>query len=113
MATNAEKETAENLEKLRADIADLTETVKGLVSDTAGIQSELKEKLDQTARHAAAAGESILHDAAEKGHEAFDAAAKQASDKLDEIEVKITRNPFTAVMIALGIGFVFGLINRR
>ncbi|MCP4385429.1 MAG: hypothetical protein GY798_29120 [Hyphomicrobiales bacterium] len=113
MATNAEKEMAENLDKLRADIAELSATVKTLVSDTVGAQSELKKKLDETARHAAAAGESILHGAAEKGNEALHSAAQQASHKLDEIEVKISRNPFTAVLIALGLGFVFGLMNRR
>lgn len=113
MATNAEKEMAENLDKLRADISELSATVKSLVSETAGAQSELKKKLDETARHAAAAGESILHGAAEKGNEALHAATKQATDKLDEIEIKITRNPFAAVAIALGLGFVLGLMNRR
>ena len=40
-------------------------------------------------------------------------AAQHASHKLDEIEIKISRNPFTAVLIALGLGFVIGLMNRR
>lgn len=113
MATNADKEMADNLDKIRADIAALSATVKTLVSDTSGIQSTLKKKLDETARQATATGEKILQDATDMGNDAVHAAVKQATGAIDEVEVKITRNPFTSVLIALGVGFAFGLLNRR
>jgi len=113
MATNADKEMTENLDKIRADIAALSETVKTLVSDTAGIQSTLRKKFDETTRQAASMGEKMMHEAADMGNDALHAATRQASEAIDTIEVKITRNPFASVLIALGLGFAIGLLNRR
>jgi ElaB/YqjD/DUF883 family membrane-anchored ribosome-binding protein len=113
MATSADKEMAESLDRIRADIAALSDTVKTLVSDTAGIQSTLKTKLNDTARHAASIGEKAIHEATDMGSEAFHAAAKHATEAVENIEVKITRNPMTSVMIALGLGFAIGLLHRR
>ena len=113
MATQSEKEMAENIDQLRADIANLSKTVKSLISDTSGIQSTLKKTLDETAQRATRTGEKILKDAGDMGSEALHAAAKQATHTIDDIEIKITRNPFAAVAVALGIGFMFGLLNRR
>lgn len=113
MATQSEKEMAQNIDQLRADIAALSSTVKTLLSDTSGIQSTLKKTLDETAQKATQAGEKILRDAGDMGNEALHAAAKQATHTLGEVEVKIARNPFAAVGIALGVGFLFGLLNRR
>lgn len=36
-----------------------------------------------------------------------------ASEKAQEAEEAIRRNPLTAVAIAVGLGFLFGLITRR
>ncbi|MEP0322079.1 DUF883 family protein [Bauldia litoralis] len=113
MATTTDKEMSENLDKLRADIAALSATVKTLVSDTSGIQSTLKKKFDETTQQASSMGERIIKDATGMGNDALAAAAKQASSTIDEVEVKITKNPFASVLIALGVGFAVGLLNRR
>jgi ElaB/YqjD/DUF883 family membrane-anchored ribosome-binding protein len=113
MATPTEKELSDNLDRIRADIASLTESVKTLVSDSAGIQSALKSKVSATAKQAANAGERVLHEAGEMGHEALEAAHKQAGQALNAVEGHIRTNPFAAVMIAAGIGFALGLINRK
>lgn len=113
MATPTEKELSDNLDRIRADIASLTESVKTLVADSAGIQSALKSKVNATARQAANAGERVLHEAGEKGAEVLEAAHKHADQALNTVEGHIRTNPFAAVLIAAGIGFAFGLINRK
>ncbi|MCB1500619.1 MAG: hypothetical protein R3F59_28585 [Myxococcota bacterium] len=113
MATPTEKELSDNLEKIRADLASLTASVKALAAESAGIQSALKEKVTATARQAMNKGEQVLHQAEEMGSEALQAAHRQASQAVDTVEGQIRQNPFAAVLIAAGIGFAFGLINRK
>jgi ElaB/YqjD/DUF883 family membrane-anchored ribosome-binding protein len=113
MATPTEKEMNEALDKIRADIASLTDSVKGLIADSAGIQSALKGKVNATARQAANVGERVLSEAGEFGAEALEAAQKQATHAVSSIEGQIRQNPFAAVLIAAGIGFAFALINRK
>jgi len=113
MATPTEKELSDNLDRIRADIASLTESVKTLVSDSAGIQSALKSKVNATAKQAANVGERVLHEAGDMGAEALHAAQKQAGYALNNVEGQIRANPFAAVLIAVGLGFALGLINRK
>ncbi len=113
MATPTEKELNDNLDRIRADIASLTESVKTLVADSAGIQSALKSKVNATAKQAANVGERMLNEASEMGAEALKAAEKQATHAVSTVEGQIRQNPFAAVLIAAGIGFAFGLINRK
>ncbi|HET7716781.1 MAG TPA: hypothetical protein VFK86_14240 [Bauldia sp.] len=113
MATPTEKELSDNLDKIRADIASLTESVKTLVADSAGIQSALKSKVNATAKQAAHVGERVLNEASEMGADALHAAQKQAGEALNTVEGQIRANPFAAVLIAAGIGFAFGLFNRK
>lgn len=113
MATNADKDMSEHLDKIRADIAALSETVKALAADTAGIQSSLGESLNKRAREAAKAGEKLAEDAAAMGTDAFHSAASQATDALKDLEGTVARKPMTSLLIALGVGFAFGLLSRR
>jgi ElaB/YqjD/DUF883 family membrane-anchored ribosome-binding protein len=113
MATPTEKELSDNLDKIRSDIASLTDSVKTLMADSAGIQSALKSKVNATAKQAANVGERMLNEASEFGSEALDAAQKQATHAVNTVEGQIRQNPFAAVLIAAGIGFAFGLINRK
>lgn len=113
MATPTEKELSDNLEKIRADLASLTASVKALAAESAGIQSALKTKMNATAKQAVDAGERMLHQAEAMGAEALDAAQRQAAHAVNTVEGQIRQNPFAAVLIAAGIGFAFGLINRK
>ena len=113
MATPTEKELSDNLDRIRSDIAALTDSVKTLIADSAGIQSALKTKVNATAKQAANVGERMLNEASEFGAEALDAAQKQATHAVSTVEGQIRQNPFAAVLIAAGVGFAFGLINRK
>ncbi|MBN9023999.1 MAG: DUF883 family protein [Rhizobiales bacterium] len=113
MATPSEKELSDNLDRIRADIASLTDSVKTLMADSAGIQSALKSKVNSTARQAANVGERIMSEAGDFGAEALDVAQKQATQAVSSVEGHIRQNPFAAVMIAAGIGLALGLLNRK
>ena len=113
MASNADKDLSESLERIRADIAGLSETVSQLVSDTAGIQASLRKKVNNAAKQAAAAGEEMMSDAVEMGGEAMASAARSATAAVDQVEGQIMKNPLTSVLIALGLGFVAGLVSRK
>ncbi|KAB2867143.1 MAG: hypothetical protein F9K43_14760 [Bauldia sp.] len=113
MAVNPDKELADSLERIRADIAALSGTVSQLVSDTAGIQASLRKKVNNAAKQASAAGEELMNEAVEMGGEALHAAAKSASGAVDSIEGQIVRNPMTSVLVALGLGFAIGLVSRK
>jgi ElaB/YqjD/DUF883 family membrane-anchored ribosome-binding protein len=113
MAAKAEEDLADHIERIRADIAALSETVAHLVSDTAGIQATLKKRVNAAARQAAQAGGDILGEATAMGEEAMEAAAKGATAAVNTIETEIARNPLTAVLIALGFGFAVGFLTRK
>lgn len=113
MANNADKDVADGLEKIRSDIASLSATVAQLASDGADMRSALKKKVNATARQAAAAGEDLLGEASDMAHQAFASAGKSASAMVDNVEGQIVRNPMMAVVAALGVGFVFGLMSRK
>lgn len=112
MATK-EEDLAAHIERIRADIATLSETVSQLVKDTSGIQASLRRRVNSAARDAARAGGDILGEATAIGEEAIDAAAKGATAAVNSIEAEIARNPLTSVLIALGFGFAVGLLTRK
>jgi len=113
MATPTDKELNDSLDKIRGDITALTESVKSLMADSAGIQSALKGKVNATARQAANVGERVLNEAGEFGAEALEAAQRQASQAVTSVEGHIRQNPFAAVLIAAGVGFAIALLNRK
>jgi ElaB/YqjD/DUF883 family membrane-anchored ribosome-binding protein len=113
MATPTDKEMNESLDRIRADITALTDSVKTLMADSAGIQSALKSKVNTTARQAANVGERVLNEAGDFGAEALEAAQKQATQAVSSVEGHIRQNPFAAVLIAAGVGFAFALLNRK
>src|ERR1700686_1619494 len=74
MAASADKDLAEHLETIRADIASLTKSVSQLATDTAGIQANLRQRVRNAAKSAVGAGEEILNEAEKLGGEAMHAA---------------------------------------
>lgn len=100
----------QSLDQLRADIAALSETVARLASEgAASARSQIRESTVRAARGASTAGEQIYHDAAALGRDAADTAHVATA----QIESQIVRNPITAVLAALGIGFAVGIMSRR
>jgi len=89
MAPRSDEELSDHVDRIRADIAALSETVRQLVGDTAGIQATLKQRVGSAAKQAAHAGGDILGEAGALGEEAVEAAARGATAAVDSIETQI------------------------
>ena len=88
----------ENLVELRKDFKELLTTVERLAAAQAGdVSSHLREGLQGYA---------------EKGEEMFGLAREHAERAYEDLHDTVERNPLTALMIALGLGFLIGLITR-
>jgi len=77
---------------------------------------EAAKAADATADAARAFGDQVGEFAADMSREAgkqFGHAQDMAVDAYHEAHAAMRRNPLTAVMIALGIGFLFGVVSGR
>lgn len=100
----------DQLASLRDDISALTETVKSMATDTGG-------RVQDTAREAARDGEAKLRESAEKarahartaGEDAYSAGREAAN----HVQANVAQNPFTALALAAGIGFIAGAMAKR
>jgi ElaB/YqjD/DUF883 family membrane-anchored ribosome-binding protein len=109
----AEKDLQKDLEAIRADIAALTATVGRLAGDMAEVRATMKESVKSAAKDAAEAGEELLSEAMKLGGDTAAAAGDAARASISTMEDEIRRNPISAVLTALGIGFIIGIIGRR
>jgi ElaB/YqjD/DUF883 family membrane-anchored ribosome-binding protein len=98
--TAAEAETLEaQIETLKSDIASISETLQQLVKS--GVR-EGRAKAERTADYYK-----------QQGMDQAEAALDTARAYGEALEVRIERNPFSAVLVALGLGFLVGLMSRR
>jgi ElaB/YqjD/DUF883 family membrane-anchored ribosome-binding protein len=114
MATDAkmrnQDDVVQHLERLRADFAALSDTVAKLASESAsGARSQLREAANSAARMTGDAGHQIYRDASVLGNDAIDTA----NAAVGQFEKQIAKNPLTAVLAALGVGFFLGLLSHR
>tara|TARA_R110002020_G_scaffold395445_2_gene605483 strand:+ start:1898 stop:2254 length:357 start_codon:yes stop_codon:yes gene_type:complete len=100
-ANQAGKKTddiSRDIDALRADLASLTDTVKTLLGEEAdALKERLHTRADRMAR---------------QGREYRDAAYDEMKSYEEEAEAAIHRNPFTAVLVALGFGLFLGFLSR-
>jgi len=105
-----EKDIQKDIEAIRADIAALSDTLGRLASAVHDARSTMRDSMKTAAKDAAketaGAGEELFADTVKLGSDTADAAVSS----LDAI---IRRNPITAVLTALGIGFLLGMMGRR
>lgn len=100
---------SEHLDKLREDIAGLNAAVSNLAR--AGVsegRDRVAAQLDDLSRRTAELGEEMQA----RGRRAADDARHQAGTLSRELEEAINRNPLTAMLIALGLGFIIGMSSR-
>lgn len=70
-------------------------------------------ELRQTAQHAVAAAKEKFGDAKDMMLDQLEHAKKAASDAADSMKRIISRNPMTSVGIAVGVGFLVGMLVAR
>lgn len=100
----------DQLATLRADILELTSTVKALATDTG-------EKVQTKAAEVAREGESKLRETSEKVREqaqtASDEAYSAGREAAAHVQANVAQNPFAALALAAGIGFLVGAMAKR
>ncbi len=110
---SATKTIEEDIQALRGDVAALAESIGQMASGAAAAKAAVKNGVDEGLDGAARAGREFLSDAAKiKSHSAR-AAEEAASDVTSMLAGEIKRNPFMAVAVALGVGFVAGIVQHR
>lgn len=101
MTANVERVTADiaaDFAALRRDISHLTEALRGLV-----------DQQTQTAgARVSGAAEGVKDRLADAAGDARNGAVAAG----DEIAASIERNPLTAILVALGLGLLVGMISR-
>lgn len=105
-STAGSKRSAASEESLEAQV----ETLK---SELASVSATLSELVKSGVRQGRAKAERTAQEYVRQGQEQADAAMDSARAYSEALEGQITKNPFTAVLIALGLGYLVGLMGRR
>lgn len=94
------------VEELAKQIATLREDMRKLL-DTVGTVARSQ------ADGAVARGRERVAETAEAGREMAHRAMEQAEHARDDLSRQIARNPLASAGIALGVGYILGLLSRR
>jgi ElaB/YqjD/DUF883 family membrane-anchored ribosome-binding protein len=87
--------------------------IETLKSDIAAISATLADLVKSSVRQGRAKAERTAEQYMRQGQEQADAAIEGARAYGEALEGQITKNPFTAVLVALGLGYLVGLMSRR
>lgn len=85
-----------------ATVESLEEQIDTLKKDLAAISSTVTDTVKSSVR-----------DYKRQGREHADQAVESAREYGEALEGQISKNPFSAVLVALGLGFLVGLMTRR
>jgi ElaB/YqjD/DUF883 family membrane-anchored ribosome-binding protein len=102
-ASAGSKDIQDDLDALRADVANLTQQLGGILS----------ARGTKAWRNARSNVEDALAEAQDRGMEAVDAVREVGDNVVDAIDESLKRRPYTTLALACGIGFLFGAIWRR
>jgi ElaB/YqjD/DUF883 family membrane-anchored ribosome-binding protein len=95
------------------DTETLQEQIEALKSDLASISATLASLVKSGVREGRAKAEQTAEQYLREGQDRADAAMASAREYGEALEGQITKNPFTAVLVALGLGYLVGLMSRR
>lgn len=113
MVTSAEKDFQKDIDAIRADIAALTDSVGKLASEALKARATVGNGMKSAARSAGKVGEELWEETQQLGADTAEAAADAAGAGVASLESQIRRNPLSAVLIALGVGFVVGILGHK
>jgi ElaB/YqjD/DUF883 family membrane-anchored ribosome-binding protein len=109
----ANESTAGSAAKRSGGEESLEAQVETLKSELANVSATLAELLKSGVRQGRAKAERTAEQYLRQGQEQADAAMDSARAYGEALEGQITKNPFTAVLVALGLGYLVGLMGRR
>jgi ElaB/YqjD/DUF883 family membrane-anchored ribosome-binding protein len=103
---NASKNTDTDLNALRDDLA-------ALKSDMANLISHLSDRAANGAQSAANSAQSAFGVVDERARDALRNASAEGDKALRAVGQKVEEQPVTALLIALGIGYISGRLLQR
>src|SRR5580704_9091768 len=92
-----------DLVSLRDEVARLTHQIANIFA-AKGTASWQRAKSDL---------DGVISDAGEKGREAIGAVREVGDNVVDAVDKSLKQRPYTALALAAGLGFLFGVIWRR
>ena len=92
---------------------ELQAQIEAVKDDLAAISKTLADLVRSGVREGRSRMESAAREYSEKGAEQADAAWQEARAYGEALEERIVQNPLAAVLVALGLGFLLGLLVRR
>jgi ElaB/YqjD/DUF883 family membrane-anchored ribosome-binding protein len=113
MAKAAVNDMDEMHETNEATIADLQRQMKVIQSDIASLTGTLKTYGKDQFDHMSTSMRQAV-DRAGEGMRMTAAEARQRGEHIaEEVEQTISRNPLTSVLVALGVGYIAGMMSRH
>ena len=82
-------------------------------ADVSRLASQFADFVASTGNVAWEKARGVLSDAEKKGEEAVDAVSEVRDNLVGAIDESLKNRPYTTLVIALGIGFLFGATWRR
>ena len=99
----------DQLGKLRDDLSEIQGAAKDLAkAGTSEGRDRIQSEIEEMTRRIS----ELSSDLEARGHSAARKAGETASALSGELENSINRNPLAAVMIAVGLGFLIGMMTR-
>ena len=92
-----------DLVSLRDEVARLTHQIADIFA-AKGTASWQRAKSDL---------DGVISDAGEKGREAIGAVREVGDNVVDAVDKSLKQRPYTALALAVGLGFLFGAVWRR
>ncbi len=108
-----ERDFHNDVEVLRADMAALTKTVRKLANEATKAQAAIAKTVRRAGKNTLGFGEELWEEAGHLGHDAAGAAQGAAHAGVSSLESEIKRYPLSAIIAALGVGFVFGILRPK
>ncbi len=96
-------EARNEIEKLTSNVANSGEQ----------LASQVKEGLDELSQAVKKTGSAAISDASKVATKAYKQVVSSGTEGVHQIEQEIQRYPLAAVLTALGVGALFGLMVRR
>ena len=95
---------------IQADLVSLRDEVARLTHEIADI---FAAKGTASWQRAKSDLDGVISDAGEKGREAIGAVREVGDNVVDAVDKSLKQRPYTALALAVGLGFLFGAVWRR
>jgi ElaB/YqjD/DUF883 family membrane-anchored ribosome-binding protein len=109
----AEKDFQKDLDAVRADLSALTETLGKFVTIATTAEGAIGKAAKQAGKKVGANASDLMEEGAQLASDSAKAAMDGVAAGAASLEQHIKQNPVNAVLIALGVGFLVGIIGHR